>query len=221
MGLTAPQIVTAGVYGYAVPSLAVGQSALHLTFAAATESQSWSQGNLYYATRPLTRSTWSTPTLVLTHSQVLPPGHTGKIWYPKIATGPGETVHIVWEQEESYVRPPTTYLTHTIWYISGTRHDSHVRWHTPLRLSPPNQPHAVRPNLAVKPDGEVYVVWSELIVGSGGLTNPDFMRDHPDALVYLRLRRWEGRTVWEIAAVHHGRRYAVLVDAQSGRVIEP
>ncbi len=46
VGLTAPQIVTAGVYGYAVPSLAVGQSALHITFAAATESQSWSQGNL-------------------------------------------------------------------------------------------------------------------------------------------------------------------------------
>ncbi len=31
----------------------------------------------------------------------------------------------------------------------------------------------MRPNLAVKPDGSVYVVWSELIVGGGGLTNPD------------------------------------------------
>ncbi len=48
-----------------------------------------------------------------------------------------------------------------------------------------------------------------------------FLRDHPDALVYLRLRQWEGRTTWEIAAVHHGQRHAALVDAQSGRVIEP
>jgi hypothetical protein len=158
------------IYGRVAPDMDLAGTGLHMVYPAAMTSFEWSRTDLYYVHRYLTETTWSAPTVVLTHSQVLPPTILGGIWSPKVAVSPdGQTLHIVWEQYEIISGPDPS----RIWHIAGTWQPGGVVWGTPTRLSPLNQNYTVRPNVTVAESGIVHITWTELIPGPGGTTNPE------------------------------------------------
>ncbi len=170
-GTSAAQKIAGPIYGRVVPDMDLATTGLHLVFPAATTSYKWSQHDMYYAHRYLTETTWSAPTVVLTHGQVLPATAFGKIWHTKQAVSPdGQTLHLVWEQYEQYTGQQQTIK---VWYISGTWQPDGVVWGTAMQISPSGQDYAVRPNIAVAASGKVHIVWTELVLGSGGLSDVD------------------------------------------------
>ncbi|MBN1875660.1 MAG: hypothetical protein JXA33_15650 [Anaerolineae bacterium] len=174
VGIAPAQVVMSNTFGDVVPELAVGPKGMHLIFPAATQSQNWTKADLYHVYRPLEQSTWLSPEIVITHSQVVPAGDVGIVWYPKIAlSADGSTIHTVWEQKQTHVAAANSYITHTVWYISGLLQSGNVSWATPHQISPLDQQYALRPNVAVGPNDDVYVIWSEAIIGSAGVTDPD------------------------------------------------
>lgn len=173
------QTIITPVYGAVSPDVIIAPSGIHMVFSAsrnnnpAIEVWNW---NLYYMHRPLTTTTWSTPTVVITSTEVLSPGVSGQIWYPKLALDQnGTDIHIVWEQKgEGF----------TVWYIHGIWTTQGVQWDTPMRASPTDQ-NAIRPNIAMDQNQQVHISWSEVIRGSGGFSNPDaqyinYQRGTPD-----------------------------------------
>ena len=163
--------VAGPVYGRVAPDLALASTGLHMVFPAATAAFVWSKHDLYYTHRYLASTTWSAPTVVVTHTQVIPNFTSGKIWYPELAvSSDGQTVHAVWEQSGQSPPQPEILM---VWYISGTWNSGSVLWGTPIRISPAYQDYAVRPSVGVDTSGNVHIAWTELIPGSGGTTNPD------------------------------------------------
>ena len=172
-----PASVIPGVaYGPATaPDLAVGSSGWHMVFAAATSSQDCrgSRVDLYYTNRSGPGQTWITPTVVVTHSEVVsgPTTTQGGIWYPRIAAEPaGSEVYISWEQ---YQKTTGGASDSQVWVITGSVQSgvqpTHPTWSAPAQLSPPDQTDAVRPAIAVDEAGTVRVVWASLV---GSRTNP-------------------------------------------------
>lgn len=179
-GLAAQTIITP-VFGNVEIGLVVAPTGMHLIFAATTNTVTlkfpW---DLYYTHRYFTATTWSPPTVVITHGQViaaLTPNMTASIYEPRLAmNGDGTRLYVVWQQEHSVTTGepiPTTALTLTTWHISGTWQSGSINWATPQQVSPAAQQYTIRPNVVVGPTGKVHIVWTELIVGTGGVTRPD------------------------------------------------
>ncbi len=174
---TAARAVMTDTYGTMAPRLAVGNGGLHMVFAATHASSDWDKGDLYYAFRPFTATTWPTPTVAVTRTQVVP-GATGGVWLPRLALGEDSSMlHLVWEQTMAGVGGDL----HSVWHISGTWGPPEVAWGEPVQLSPPAQV-AVRPNVGVDGSGRVHAVWAELV-------GEDISR--PDAQ-YVNYRRLDG-----------------------------
>jgi len=180
--LNAQTIITP-VFGNVEIGLVVAPTGMHMIFAATTNADTtgypW---DLYYTHRYLTETMWAAPTVVITHAQVIPPeariaGMTASIYEPRLAVNhDGTQLHIVWQQEHIVTTPdpmnPTTSFTLTTWYVSGSWQSGHINWAAPQQMSPPAQKYTIRPNVAVGPTGKVHIVWTELIVGGGGITRP-------------------------------------------------
>jgi hypothetical protein len=175
-GAAARSVMT-DAYGMMTPKLTAGNGGLHLIFAAAESSANWDKGDLYYAFRPFTATTWAAPSAVVTRTQVVPLG-VGGVWHPRLALeDSGTTLHVVWEQTVAGAGGDL----HSVWHISGTWSPSGVTWGTPERLSPLTQ-EAVRPDVAVDGSGRVHVVWGELV--GGDISRP--------AAQYVNYRRLDG-----------------------------
>lgn len=166
------QTVAGPLYGNMDISLLIAPTGMHMIFVATTESANFTRGDLYYTHRYFTETTWLAPTIVVTYGQVIPaqlwtPGMAAGIWAPRFAVNAdGTQFHVVWEQE-------MTTLTHTVWYGSALWEGRTLHWDTLQQVSPLTQPYTVRPNVSVGATGKVHIVWTELIRGSGGLTNPE------------------------------------------------
>jgi hypothetical protein len=80
-------------------------------------------------------------------------------WWPAMAASPdGQTLHLVWQEWAGSERETN--------YIRGTVSGSSVSWSTtPTKLSTGHS-QAILPDVAVDPDGNVHVVWAE-VVGAG------------------------------------------------------
>lgn len=177
LGSGSTRSIMIDVYGRLAPQLAAGDEGLHFVVAAAQTSNDWSKADLYYAHRPFTSATWPAPAIAITRTQAVP-GAVGGIWQPRVAwQADTQTLHVVWEQTVA----ASGGNLHTTWYVSGAWSPSHVTWSTPYRLSPEGQM-AVRPDVGVDANGNVHVVWAELI-------GDDIAR--PDAQ-YVNYRRLEG-----------------------------
>lgn len=152
------QTIITPVYGFVSPDVTIASTGIHLVFSASRDNDpnEISKWNLYYMHRPLTTSTWSTPTAVITSSKVLTPGMSGQVWYPRLAIGQdGTDLHIVWQQEAGS-------RNRKVWYIHGTWAATGITWDAPQRVSPIEQD-AILPNIAVDQENQVHISWSEFI----------------------------------------------------------
>ena len=174
--LSAQPIITP-VYGFVSPDITIAATGMHLVFAASRDSDpnEISKWNLYYMHRPVSTTTWTTPTVVITSSEVLTPGISGQVWYPRLAIGQnGTDLHIVWQQESGS-------RNRKVWYIHGTWATKEIIWDAPQRVSPIEQD-AILPNIAVDQKDHVHISWSEFI---GAYTGGDaqyinYQRGTPD-----------------------------------------
>jgi hypothetical protein len=73
-----------------------------------------------------------------------------------MAAGPdGQTLHLVWEE--------STLTTKSIKYISATVSGGSTSWSTTPTTLSPGIPQSIRPDIAVDADGNVHVVWPEVV----------------------------------------------------------
>ncbi len=169
------QTIITQVYGFIAPDVAIGPTGIHLVFSASSDPIV-SKWDLYYAHRPLTTPTWSTPTVVLTSSAVITPGISSQIRDPKLALDQeGAGLHIVWQQDTRQDR------SRRIWYIHGTWDATEITWNAPQRVSPLEH-NAILPNITVDQEDQVHISWSEFI---GAYTEADaqyinYQRGAPD-----------------------------------------
>jgi len=164
------QVIAGDLYGQTSPDLAVGPYGEHLVYASAESSLDYRIGDLFYAFRAFGRAVWPEPLPIITHTSVIPEALAGGVLRPRVAVAPHTgVIHVVWEQDE---RDAAYQVSHSVWHISGTRHDDQVVWGDAERLSPGSQCFAVRPAVAVSGDGKVRVSWTEL-TGSGTLDPGD------------------------------------------------
>jgi len=138
------------------PRWRVGNSGLHMTFAAAMTSTMAGRGDLYYLYRPFTSTAWAS-TVVVTRDQVVADA-AGGVFYPDMAIGDG-AIHLVWEQK----REIGGRISYTIYYISATLEaGGQATWAAPVPLSLP-ETNGQRPAIALDGDGRVHVVWTNYI----------------------------------------------------------
>jgi len=163
-GQTTPQVVHTNLYLYPAPMLAHAANGVHMVYAASSSSSELDRGNIYYTFYPNGGNAWTTPTLLITSSQVITPGVPGSIWRVRMATNPtGTEIHLVWEQHIYAVK-----TAYEVWYVKGTCNNGNVVLGTPKRLSPSGQ-FASYPDIALDRQGGVHVVWTEMLEP---LTNP-------------------------------------------------
>ncbi len=154
---TTPQVIHTGLYLYPAPAMVSAANGLHMVYAASESSAD--QGNLYYTFYASGGTGWSTPTTLITSSQVVAGGQNGSIWRARIATNAlGTEVHIVWEQ---HIYPAGS-NEFEIWYVKGTRTGQTLTLETPKRISPQGQ-YATLPDIALDRQGGVHIIWTELL----------------------------------------------------------
>lgn len=168
-GLDAQTIITP-VFGNVEIGLVVAPTGMHMIFAATTNSNTQkAPWDLYYTHRHFTETTWASPTIVITHAQVIPEeawinSMTASILTPRMTvSSDGTQLNLVWQQEHTATPTSTTTFTRTIWYVSGTWQSGHVIWATPQQVSPPDQKLVLRPGVAVGSTGKVHIVWVEAL----------------------------------------------------------
>jgi hypothetical protein len=124
--------------------------------------------DIFYASRPLTATSWPTATRIYTHT-----GSLGS-WYPALAVGPGgETLHVVWQEQYGTKARAVTYM-------SGTVDGGGVTWSPPLTLSA-GITRSIFPDIAADSDGNLHVVWDEQ-VGEALTADEQYVRyTHYDA----------------------------------------
>ena len=146
------------------PSIVASSDRLHIVFNAGDDSS-----HILYASRLWESSGWYTATRIYTST-------TDKLsWFPKIAIGPkGKKIHVVWEEQEKFgdVR--------AVMHINGTIEGPDGTWQDPITLSEITTT-AVKPDLAIGPDGDVHVVWGEVVESERSYS-------------YVRYRRYEAST---------------------------
>lgn len=143
------------------PSLAASPNGdLHLAFSGRPDDSSESP-HILYSYRAAGASTWNTATVVYSA--------LGSSLYPSLTTDPsGNVLHMVWSQDfENNTR---------VMYMTGTISLGSVTWSEPLILSADTN--VWKPNIAVAPNGDIHVVWSERL---GARTN-----------IYLHYNRYSG-----------------------------
>lgn len=178
------QTIITPIYGLALPDIAIASTGIHLVFAASQDGAPMeaSKWNLYYMHRPLTDSTWTTPTAIITHTEVLTSQGSNQVRYPKLAVdSTGAELHIVWEQKQTEFVGGESIESRMIWYIHGTWADTEIAWDAPQRISPLEQ-NAILPNIAVDGEDQIHISWSEFI---GPFTAPsaqyiNYQRGAPD-----------------------------------------
>jgi len=171
--LNAQTIITP-VFGNTEINLVIAPTGMHMIFAATTNSDTQkSPWDLYYTHRYFTATTWATPTIAITHAQVISTeiwnDHmTASILRPQLAVNAdGKQLNIVWQQEHKEtiqtIPSASTITTRTIWYVSGTWGTEQIHWGVPQQMSPPDQKLVLRPNIAVGSTGKVHIIWVEAL----------------------------------------------------------
>ncbi|MBN1487113.1 MAG: hypothetical protein JW981_05680 [Anaerolineae bacterium] len=174
IGQSAAQTIVTETYGYVAPQIVGNAGGTYVIYASAPDNTAlqWNRRDLFFLYRPAGQTTWTTPTMIVTETQVFTQVSVGGTEYPKVALGTTEnTLHIVWEQKaRGSVEVPEL----SIWYITGTQNmEKSFIWGKPQMISPPEQNYAVRPNIEIDNRSNIHIIWSELIPGSSGISDPD------------------------------------------------
>ncbi len=124
-----------------------------------------------------------------------------------------------WRPDDNWVKASQPAVSWSLGYYSPQQHalalvsvrGAEVLWVPPIEVT-----QVLTPLQAFPPRAGVDVAWLTFR-GAGG---DDFLKAHPDALVQFQLRQKETSMVWDVLAVKGDANWEVLIDAESGLLIQ-